>query len=76
MGDADRVAIDHFTFTHKKGEYHQVVVSAGTCTTERIVPPAGGDHAFDVTRWSNRVEVCVSPTGRSVQVFVNGRKIR
>jgi hypothetical protein len=43
---------------------------------ERIVPPAGEEHAFDVQRYRRRVEVSVSPTGRSVRVWVDGVEVR
>lgn len=56
--------------------YRQVAINAGPLGYERIVPPAGEDYAFDVARWKRRVEVVVSPTGRSVRVFVDGVEVR
>lgn len=50
-------------------------VRCGRHRTERVVPPAGEEYAFDVERWDHRVEVSVSPTGRSVQVYVDGEKV-
>lgn len=42
---------------------------------ERIVPPAGEEYAYTVDRWRKRVEVAVSPTGRSVRVWVDGVQV-
>lgn len=39
--------------------------------TERIVPPAGEDYAFD----RDVVEVYASPTGRSIRLFVDGAEV-
>lgn len=56
--------------------YETVVIGAGSPKVERIVPPAGEDHAFDRVEWKRRVEVSVSPTGRSVRVWVDGQEIK
>lgn len=66
--------VNEFTFDHKGGSYHSTFIRAGFLGTERIEPPAGEGSAFEIPRWRNRVEVTCSPTGRSVQVFVNGEK--
>lgn len=52
-----------------------VKVLAGNRGKERVVPPAGVRHAFERQRWARSVEVYVSPTGRSVRVFVDGVEI-
>lgn len=56
--------------------YVQIDVKGGNKGVERIVPPAGEDYAYDLQKWSRRVSVTVSPTGRSVRVFVDGNEIR
>lgn len=53
----------------------QITVRAGRRGVERIVPPAGDDHAFEVERWGREVTVYVSPTGRSVRVWVDGAEV-
>jgi hypothetical protein len=55
--------------------YVLVTVDAGPRPCERVVPPAGEAHAFDAARWARRVEVVVSPTGRSARVWVDGVEI-
>jgi len=55
--------------------YVLVTIDAGPRPSERIVPPAGEDYAFDAARWARRVEVTVSPKGRSARVWVDGREI-
>jgi hypothetical protein len=55
--------------------YVLVTVDAGPRPPERVIPPAGEAHAFDAARWARRVEVSVSPTGRSARVWVDGREI-
>ena len=69
--------------TEQFDEYHYtyegrsiVHLRAGFDGVERVVPPAGEDYAYDVTRWKRRVEISVSPTGRSVRVFVDGKEIK
>jgi hypothetical protein len=59
----------------KRGDHHTVIVNAGRPKTVHVVPPAGEDHAFDRQDWPVEVQVSVSPTGRSVSVFVNGKKV-
>lgn len=53
-----------------------VHIDAGNRGTERIVPPAGEKYAFERKLWGRSVEVYVSPTGRSVRVFVDGREVK
>lgn len=52
-----------------------VVVKAGNRGVEHVVPPAGDEFAFDRQFWAREVEVYVSPTGRSVRVYVDGVEI-
>ncbi len=56
--------------------YRGLIIGAGNRGTERIVPPAGEDYAFDRQRWARRVEVSVSPAGRSVRVWVDGVEVK
>lgn len=51
-------------------------VRAGNRGVKRIVPPAGENYAFDVPQWARRIEVSVSPTGRSVRVWVDGEEVK
>jgi hypothetical protein len=55
--------------------YRVLQVDAGARGSRRVVPPAGEAHAFDVALWARRVSVSVSPSGRSVRVFVDGVEI-
>lgn len=59
-------------FRPGRGEHHVVIVRAGVPTVTHVVPPAGEAHAFDRTDFPVEVQVSVSPSGRSVQVYVNG----
>lgn len=43
---------------------------------EHVTPPAGEEYAFDVQHYRRTVEVFVSPTGRSVRVYVDGKEVR
>lgn len=52
-----------------------VTINAGHRGTERVVPPAGEAWAFERDVWDREVGVYVSPTGRSVRVFVDGVEI-
>lgn len=56
--------------------YRQLSITAGRRGVERVVPPAGEEYAFDVQHWARRVEVSVSPTGRSVRVWVDGVEVK
>lgn len=65
-----------WTVRHLRLEERDVlVVEAGLVTVEHAEPPAGPKYAFDRERWTRRVEVYVSPTGRSVRVFVDGKEV-
>lgn len=58
------------------GGYLSLLIGAGNRGTERIVPPIGEDYAFDRQKWARRVEVSISPTGRSVRVWVDGVEVK
>lgn len=66
-----------YTYARRDGDdpYDIIHVRAGRNWVERVVPPAGEAHAYDTRRWEHRIEVTVSPTGRSVRVHVNGVEI-
>lgn len=71
-----RVQVDASAFDRRRrGTHREVIVEAGHRGRRRVVPPAGDDYAFDVDEWARRVVVSVSPTGRSVRVFVDGQEI-
>jgi hypothetical protein len=68
---------DHIKFRRFTMQGYDILnIGAGHRGTKRIVPPAGEDYAFDVPKWARQVEVVVSPTGRSVRVFVDGQEVK
>lgn len=71
MSAADEFDLTLFTLDGRK----ILLVNAGDRGTEEVVPPAGPAHAFTRRRWARKVEVAVSPTGRSVRVFVDGKEV-
>ena len=62
-------------FPYRGGLYRQTTIKSGYLGHDRIVPPAGEDYAGLVPAWRHEVNVTTSPTGRSVQVFVDGVKV-
>lgn len=58
------------------GDCQVLQVDCVPTTTTRIVPPAGDEYAFDVQHYRRKVEIYVSPTGRSVRVWVDGEEVR
>ncbi len=56
-------------------DYAQVDILAGPLGTERVVPPAGENYAFDRLLWRKHVTVSVSPKGRSVRVWIDGKEV-
>lgn len=46
---------------HERGDV--VIVRAGFTGTERIVPPAGEDHAFKYAKWKRTVETFCAGLG-------------
>jgi len=75
-GQNCEVAMIRAAIDPRRGAHEFVIVKAGRHTVKRIVPPAGEANAFDVTRWEHTIEVSVSPTGRSVRVFVNDEEFK
>ena len=69
---APLIDIDHWSH----GGAWSAKVYAGPLPPKRVVPPAGEDYAFDVAQWNRRVNVYVSPTGRSARVWVDGVEIK
>jgi hypothetical protein len=56
--------------------YQQVTVHAGRHHTEHVVPCAGEEYAFD-REWSDHtITISVSPTGRSVRVWIDGEEFK
>lgn len=75
-----RIEIDHAVYggTDCHADlvgYEQLAIKAGPRGTERIVPPAGEEYAFDVALWARRVVISISPAGRSVRVWVDGTEV-
>lgn len=52
--------------------YTVAKLNCGKRKVEHVVPPAGEEYAFDRDVWPRTFEVCVSPTGRSVRLWVDG----
>lgn len=74
----DHLNVRRFSWLLRSGDtrpYRTVNVRAGWRGRRRIVPPAGEAHAFDVDDYAREVEVTVSPTGRSVRVYVDGVEV-
>lgn len=65
------VEVEHY----EAADYLAVIVRAGNQGTQRVVPPSGERYAYDRQLWARRVEVSVSPTGRSVRVWVDGVEV-
>lgn len=61
---------------HSIDGYTVMSIDAGNRGHERVVPPAGDAHARDQQMWARHVQVSVSPTGRSVRVFVDGVEVK
>jgi hypothetical protein len=57
------------------GEYQALHVRAGRRGSTRVVPPGGEDYAYNRPEWARTVGVYVSPTGRSVRVYVDGHEV-
>lgn len=75
MSGLDHVKIDRFQFDWSKGMHGNVRVRAGIPKAELIKPPAGPEHNWTHYRYPVDVEISVSPTGRSVQVWINGKRV-
>lgn len=68
-------AVDTYSIEHRGRRYQQVTIRAGRPKRERVVPPAGERYAFERDTYPVVVDVTVSPTGRSIHVFVNGERV-
>ena len=68
--------IRRYNFDHRSGRWQNLKVNVWPTWVEHIVPPAGEDHAFFFQHYKRQVEIGVSPTGRSVRIWVDGEEIR
>ena len=73
---ADPFNIRRYNFDHRGGRWRRLTVDIWPTWVEHIVPPAGEDNAFFYQHYKRRVEISVSPTGRSVRIWVDGKEIR
>ena len=73
---ANPFSIRRYNFDHRGERWQVLKVDIWPTWVEHIVPPAGEDHAFDFQHYKRRVEISVSPTGRSVRIWVDGKEIR
>ena len=73
---ADPFTIHRISYKHRGGFWRNLRVDICPTWVERIVPPAGEDHAFFFQHYKRKVEISVSPTGRSVRIWVDGKEIR
>lgn len=71
MASGDQIDV---AYAERDG-YQALSVRAGRRDVTHVVPPAGERYAFDRQEWSRLVQVSVSPTGRSVRVFVDGVEV-
>lgn len=71
--DQDLVDVREMTLP---GGGRVVIVDAGPRGSTRIVPPGGDEYAYERDEWARRVEVSVSPAGRSVRIFVDGQEVK
>lgn len=65
------IEVDHY----ERDGYVVANIGAGNDGTTRVVPPAGEAYAWDRQEWRRRVSISVSPTGRSVRVWVDGVEV-
>lgn len=71
----DAMRENYSIHVYQREGYETVVVNAGTPSVERVVPNLGESYAFDRVVWPRRVTVTVSPTGRSVRVWIDGVEV-
>lgn len=69
MGDF--IKVRRMSILHRGGIYDFAHLDIVPTHVEHIDNPYGG---FDFQHYKHRVEVCVSPTGRSVQIHVDGKR--
>lgn len=72
----DPFTIRRLSYRHRDGLWQNLRVDIWPTSVEHIVPPAGEDYAFDFQHHRRDVEISVSPTGRSVRIWVDGKEIR
>lgn len=76
MSGREQFDVRRFEFEMEPGKRYKVVkVSAGNRGDEWVPVPARREGGFWRKRWKREVEVYVSPTGRSVRVFVDGNEV-
>jgi hypothetical protein len=63
-------------FKHRGEMYQCLTINVLPVAVDRIVPEAGDQYAFEKIHYDRQIEVYVSPTGRSVRVFVDGIEAR
>ena len=68
----------NFMFETKRGggRWECLKINVVPTRVERVVPPAGEAHAFDVQHYKRTLEIYVSPTGRSVRIYVDGVEVK
>ncbi len=66
--------LDESAGPHHAG-YALLTIDAGPRGHDTVIPPAGAEYAYDRPRWARRVQVTVSPKGRSARVWVDGVEI-
>lgn len=72
-----KIEVRHFTAEMRPGRVYEIAhLSAGVVRVDRVIPPAGLEYAFARTTYRREVQVSVSPNGRSVRVFVDGREVK
>ena len=71
----DAIDVRCARFSHRGGMYENVTVRAGIPNVVHVVPPSGEKYAFDRVDYPHEVQITVSPTGRSVQVYVDGKRV-
>lgn len=76
MSNFDQLHVGEWTYDAGRGTYRTLDVKAGRRGIERVVPPAGEAYAFDRLLWARHVQVTVSPSGRSVRVYVDGQEVK
>lgn len=50
-------------------------IGAGVPTVRKVTPAAGDSYAYEVVEYPRNIEVAVSPSGRSVRVYVDGLEV-
>lgn len=75
---SDNFKVRRFSYEPRAGRgiYENMTIDVVPTFVERIVPPAGDEYAFDIQHHRRRVDICVSPSGRSVRIFVDGNEVK